>query len=426
MAESVLTDEIPKLYHPDRLEEICTKAIAVNFKDLYCLDSIPHQYVEDIVAQIDLGTLPLLKCCKLIQAEKLWEALSKYRWKEGDLDVSKHGCSWKNLYLEKHCALLFETYYPSPDNGNWEMVSDHIRAASAFLHTLRIRQMLSHCPLEHALTKLPNLFILDINYGNRSLGLDFDKERLGMAVEDANSLCKVLSGTQSIGHLRACESNITDELMTLIAHGLEQNDTVTHLDLSHNKISNLGCTKLGKWLGKETVCTQVFLQNNRIGFQGISVLAKSLMTNTTLTCLNLRLNRIGDKGGAAIFKCLQKNTTLQILNVSSNELKEESAREFVQMILKNKTLTTIDVSCNNLAKMKKENSEELENTIEPLKAAIAKSESLLKMDLRKTGLGKHTLSSIEKLIAPRLISHRQGLRKVFLNEKWEDIQFSET
>jgi len=394
------------------------------------LDAIPGQHIEEVIEQLDLSSVftdprSLLKCARLVHTEKLWESLAKMKWQD-DLDIGNHGCSWKRLYLERHCEQLFEQYYPSPDNSNWDILLENVNCAGQFIHTLKISQVLTHLPIEDAVRYLPNLSTLDISYGCRSMGIQFDKNQIGMTLDDAHSLNKCLSMTRIISNLKLCESGINDEFMILIAHGLEQNDTITSLDLSHNSIANKGAMKIGYWINREVVLTHLTLSDNRIGFDGIKSIADGVQSNVTLLKLDIRLNNIGDEGGAYLFTCLTKNQILEELNVSSNSLGPLSAVKFINLIKTNRSLQRIDASCNPISMGPSQDEDEQLPLEDQYKVSIKQNTTIIKLDLRKTGLSKETLSDINEFILPRYREHKQALRKSFLNQNWEDIDFPES
>jgi len=91
----------------------------------------------------------------------------------------------------------------------------------------------------------------------------------------------------------------------MVASGLVDNLSVTHLDLSHNRVADRGVRALAKLLDSRSVLAFLDLCDNQIHTEGGRALARALRGNHSLLSLNLRLNRIGDDGGRAICDVLR-------------------------------------------------------------------------------------------------------------------------
>ncbi|KAL1922193.1 uncharacterized protein VTP21DRAFT_9732 [Calcarisporiella thermophila] len=105
----------------------------------------------------------------------------------------------------------------------------------------------------------------------------------------------------------------------LIAHVLQDNPTLTQLDLSYNKISTEGIKAIALSLRENTTLSKLNLGYSEayyeITAEGGIAIAQALRENTTLTHLDLQCNEISDEGGIAIAQALQVNTTLTHLNL---------------------------------------------------------------------------------------------------------------
>ena len=126
------------------------------------LDALPIQYIENVVNLIQLNTLPINRAAKHVECEKLWERMSCERWQNCEIEM--HGSSWKRLYLERHIQELIESYFPSNDGTNWKRLLESIEFASAFVHTLHIRQIPARVDFSAILPLFPNITTFNITY----------------------------------------------------------------------------------------------------------------------------------------------------------------------------------------------------------------------------------------------------------------------
>jgi len=89
--------------------------------------------------------------------------------------------------------------------------------------------------------------------------MDFDKKLFGMQLGDAMQLSGILRMGTGIHRLRLSECLINDETLHVLISGLQQNETITHLDLSHNKINDSGAQRFCRLLHEESVLREVDL-----------------------------------------------------------------------------------------------------------------------------------------------------------------------
>ena len=99
-----------------------------------------------------------------------------------------------------------------------------------------------------------------------------------------------------------------------LAAALEENSTLTSLDLSWNEIGDKGATSMAAALEKNSTLTSLDLSENEIGHIGAASLAAALQKNSTLTSMSLRGNDIGDEGVASLAAALEKNYALEVLD----------------------------------------------------------------------------------------------------------------
>ena len=79
------------------------------------------------------------------------------------------------------------------------------------------------------------------------------------------------------------------------------------------------------------------------------VIARLLEENTTLTTLDLSDNDLTAKAGAAIARALKRNRTLTTLDLSDNDLlMAEGGKAIASALHSNTTLTSLDLAGNHL------------------------------------------------------------------------------
>ena len=165
-------------YRVPRLDDICVSFIGSNFNSCPILDSIPSQYICNVVNQIDLSKLLINQASKHVECSKLWERMACERWE--NCRVELHGSSWKRLYLEKHIEELLESYYPSTDSDiNLNRLLESIQCSSPFIHSIKLNQLPSHLDLSQILPLFINLSSLDITYKILNVGMNFNEEDFG-------------------------------------------------------------------------------------------------------------------------------------------------------------------------------------------------------------------------------------------------------
>ncbi|CAF1309636.1 unnamed protein product [Adineta steineri] len=92
-----------------------------------------------------------------------------------------------------------------------------------------------------------------------------------------------------------------------LAGALQNNKTLTTLDLADNGISVKGGQSLANALQNNTTLTTLDLGSNWIGTEGAQHVANALQNNKTLTILDLGDNKMGDEGARFLAYALQNN-----------------------------------------------------------------------------------------------------------------------
>ena len=357
-----------------RLDDICVSWIANNFAEYPILDSMPPQYVDNVINSIDLSELPINRACKHVTCDKLWQRMAKERWQY--CDVTSHGGQWKRLYLEKHLWELLEAYFPSTDDTNWTKLLQVIHSISPFIHSIILRQLPSRIDLSQILPLFANLSILDVTYLVLDVGMNYVQDDFGISLSDALNVSKYLQSTKTLTSLKLSQCLIDDETIHILMGGLQSNHTVVSLDLSHNKISDVGARRLASWLQQSIVSNTSSANKNSNAKNGVNnTNSNTIGINQTqrragVMILNLSDNFIGDEGASHLAKVLaplQSSKQSQTLNhdsQSNNITNNESISQLIDFDLSmnritndgccillnalalNETLQTLNLSCN--------------------------------------------------------------------------------
>eukprot|EP01084_Bolivina_argentea_P046539 85713_1 len=440
-------------YRVARLDDICVSFISSNFNSYPILDTIPLQYIMNIVHSIDLSKLEINRAAKHVECSKLWERMAHERWR--NCTVELHGSSWKRLYLEKHITELLESYYPSmPDsNINLNRLLDSIKCAAPFIHSIKLNQLPSHLDLSQILPLFHNLSSVDVTYKTLNVGMNYNEQDFGMNLNDALNISKYLQTTKSLAILVLSECLIDDETIHILMGGLEKNKTMTTLDLSNNNISDVGARRLSTFLQKNNVLQILNLNNNKITDEGIQYIASTL-TNKNNSCLielDVSLNNINDLGAITLFESVGISESLQTLNISCNHVTNKSFEAFINMLKVNTTLHSLNISGNpligsisnhNISNSKTSsrptsvsssktssrpqsqynNSKNNSDTKELKNCLLNENISIIDMNILHVGLSKLQIKTINKILMPRKVKRKQSERKNFLNKSWQRLQ----
>ena len=458
-------------YRVPRLDDICVSFISSNFNSYPILDSIPDQYICNVVNLIDLSKLLINKASQHVECSKLWERMACERWENCRVDL--HGNSWKRLYLEQHIEELLESYYPSsPDSDiNLNRLLECIKCSAAFIHSLKCEQLPSHLDLSQILPFFHNLSALDITYKILNVGMNYKEEDFGMNLTDALNISKYLQSSKCfVASLTLSECLIDDETIHILMGGLQANNTITTLDFSYNKISDVGARRLSAFLTKnDNVLMRLNLHNNQINDEGVAYIAVTLCKdkNSHLMELDLSLNNINDDGAKKLFDAVAVSSKLQKLNVSCNHISSNAFDAMIRMLTVNTSLRTLNVSGNPLVTVMNSNngsytgsrsmtaSHSMTNSRPVSRLSHMKQQgssgsdassklatyrsgggggeskmyakalegcllndnvSIIDINLMHTGLSKLEMKTIQKILKPRKVKQKQTQRKKILDK----------
>ena len=219
------------------LKDLCVKVVAENFVLQPSFGSLDKENKAKVVDLLSLE-LPLELVGPVIEEEVYWKRRSQARW--SNLELSAHGDAWKQLYFEKNLANTLEDF--DPVNMDLEELKRLLAFSSPWVYNLNVKQLPSHMDLQVLLSPslLSNLFFLKLTYGRHNVGMDYEHSLFGMKLSDCVSLARALEWTETLTYLNLSSNLLDDDRVKMIASGIAENKSISHLDLSHNKIADRG------------------------------------------------------------------------------------------------------------------------------------------------------------------------------------------
>lgn len=340
---------------PPSLVQICLKRVAQNFLSYNNLHlKLGRKQLEDVYAMLDLD-MSLPEAATRIWDENYWKrrTQSKHR----NAQVEKHGMSWKQTFLELELQEVLERLPITVEHGSPELeaLRQQVNASRLHVFQLQIGQFPSHIDLSFLFDALPALSSFSITYGNRRLGMDYERAMFGMKISDAQYLARNIRVSQTLVSLSLPCNMVDDELVKVLMGGLTYGHMLTQLDLSHNKIGDRGARRLASLLDPDYCLQALDLSDNLIHANGCMHLGAHLAENVTCQVLNLRLNRCEDNGVSHLFQDMCVNKHLKNLNISCNDLTVRCLPYMNSMLSENSTLAELDLSANPLHQADEEN-----------------------------------------------------------------------
>jgi len=331
---------------PPSLVQLCLRRVAHNFLTYHNLSQkLGKKQLEDVYAMLDLN-MPLPEAATRITDENYWKRRTQAQHRNAQ--VEKHGMSWKQAFLELELQGALEKVTIDYGTAELEALKQQVIASRLHVFQLQIGQFPSHIDLSFLFDTLPALCSFSITFGNRRLGMDYERAMFGMKISDAQYLARNTRVSQTLVSLSLPCNMIDDELVKVLMGGLSYGHMLTHLDLSHNKIGDRGARRLASLLDPDYCIHSLDISDNQIHANGCMHLGAHLAENLTCQVLNLRLNRCEDNGVSHLFQDMCVNKYLKTLNISCNDLTLRCLPYMNSMIAENNTLTELDLSANPL------------------------------------------------------------------------------
>ena len=180
-------------------------------------------------------------------------------------------------YFERNLEDFLEAFDPLKQDT--EELTRLLAVSKDYIFSLHLKQFLSHLDLEMVFQNVPTLCHLDMTYGVKEIGMDYELSLFGMRLNDVASLAKALRVTETLTILSLPCNLLDDSTVRVLATGLQDNVTITSIDLSHNKIADRGVKALAKLLNERSVVLSLNLNDNHIHADGGKYFGRALKLN---------------------------------------------------------------------------------------------------------------------------------------------------
>ncbi|KAM5325207.1 dynein regulatory complex subunit 5 [Glossophaga mutica] len=405
------------------LTELCIQHIVKNFKNNPILKKLPPQHQQKVLNHLP-PDLPLAVTANLINDESYWHRCCVQRWPVCHLD--SYGSSWKRVFFERHLENLIKHFIPGTTDP--AVILNLLPLCRTYVRRIRVDQFLppvqlpprphsgdqsdsgsegemdeptmDHYQLGDLVAGLNQLEELDLVYGVKDCGMNFEWNLFLFTHRDCHSLAATLKACHTLKIFRLTRSKVDDDKARILIRSLLDHPALEELDLSHNLIGDRGARAAAKLLSHSHLHV-LSLANNQVRAPGAQSLAHALAHNTNLLSLNLRLNCIEDEGGQALAHALQTNKCLTTLHLGGNELSEPTATLISQVLSVNTTLISINLSCNHIGP----------DGGKQLLEGMSDNRTLLQFDLRLSDVTQES----EYLIGQALCANREEARQRTLN-----------
>ncbi|XP_075836820.1 dynein regulatory complex subunit 5 [Microtus pennsylvanicus] len=401
------------------LTELCIQHIVKNFQNNPILKQLLPEHQKKVLSHLP-HDLPLTVTANLIDDENYWHRCCIKRWPVCHVD--KHGGSWKRMFFERHLENLLKLFIPGTTDPN--VILDLLPLCRNYVRRIQVDQFLppvrlptppqaeeqsdsgsegegnepekDHYQLESLVAGLKHLEELDLVYGVKDCGMNFEWNLFLFTFRDCHSLAATIKACHTLKVFRLTRSKVDDDKARILIRSLLDHPALEELDLSHNLIGDRGARAAAKLLSHSRLRV-LNLANNQVRAPGAQSLAHALAHNTNLVSLNLHLNCIEDEGGQAIAHALETNKCLTRLHLGGNELSEPTATLLSQVLPVNTTLISLNLTCNHIG---------LDGGKQLLEG-MSDNKTILEFDLRLSDVSQES----EYLIGQVLHANREATRQ---------------
>uniref|UniRef100_A0A8C6RDV1 T-complex-associated testis expressed 1 n=1 Tax=Nannospalax galili TaxID=1026970 RepID=A0A8C6RDV1_NANGA len=406
------------------LTELCIQHIVKNFQNNPILKQLLPEHQQKVLSHLP-PDLPLKVTANLIDDESYWHRCCTKRWPV--CHVARHGGSWKRMFFERHLESLLKLFIPGTTDPR--VILDLLPLCRNYVRRINVDQFLppvrmpapphaaedqsdsgsegereesikDHYQLQELVTGLKYLEELDLVYGVKDCGMNFEWNLFLFTFHDCLSLAATIKACHTLKIFRLTRSKVDDDKARILIRSLLDHPALEELDLSHNLIGDRGARAAAK-LMRHSRLRVLNLANNQVRAPGAQSLGHALAHNTNLVSLNLHLNCIENEGGQAIAYALQTNKCLTTLHLGGNELSEPTATLLSQVFAINTTLISLNLSCNHIG---------LDGGKQLLEG-MSDNKTILEFDLRLSDVSQES----EYLIGQALHANREAARQRTLN-----------
>lgn len=224
-------------------------------------------------------------CNKIFQCDHYWHR--RYNDHYGQIVERKSiNQSWKSIYLERHVRKLIEEFEPQYQDEY--RIEEILKLSAPFVSKLYITQLKNwkppktspleqrprkseypvyHINFEKILKYLPEVQYIDMSFGIKNIGLDYEPQQFDIDPNDLRLLADGINKLVDFRCLRILRSNIQCNHIQKFVRNIKAN-SINEIDFSYCKIGDLGAIYLGKLLQNLLTMRILILKDNLIGPEG--------------------------------------------------------------------------------------------------------------------------------------------------------------
>nr|KAF6463360.1 t-complex-associated-testis-expressed 1 [Molossus molossus] len=295
-------------------------------RDNPILKQLPARHQQKVLNNLS-PDLPLAVTANLIDDENYWHRCCVQRWPVCHLDC--HGGSWKCTFFEKHLENLIKHFIPGTTDP--AVILDLLPLCRNYVHRIRVDQFLppvqlpppphsgdqsdsgsegemeeptmDHYQLGDLVAGLSQLVELDLVYGVKDCGMNFEWNLFLFTYRDCHSLAATIKACHTLKIFRLTQSKVDDDKARILIRSLLDHPALEELDLSHNCIGDRGARAAAKLLSHSHLRV-LNLANNQ---DGGKQLLEGMSDNRTLLDFDLRLSDVAQESEYLIGQALCAN-----------------------------------------------------------------------------------------------------------------------
>ncbi|CDW88658.1 leucine rich repeat family protein [Stylonychia lemnae] len=179
-------------------------------------------------------------------------------------------------------------------------------------------------------------------------------KRMNLGFQTAQEMTLILMQVENIRYLDLQKNALGDQSITILMHSIKRSKSLYYLNLASTAITQKGAKRIFRALRKNESLVQLSLgcvdgvYRNRIGMKGLHEFRNMLQNNKTLSILDISYNRIMNEGFKALIFAIENQESIISINVSNNEITKESLLE-VKNSLVNTSLQSLEINNNAIS-----------------------------------------------------------------------------
>ncbi|XP_058410227.1 dynein regulatory complex subunit 5 isoform X2 [Diceros bicornis minor] len=308
------------------LRELCIQHIVKNFQNNPILKQLPPEDQQKVLNHLS-PDLPLAVTANLIDDEGYWSRCCMQRWPV--CYVAKYGGSWKRMFFERHLENLLKYFIPGTTDP--AVILDLLPLCRNYVRRIHVDQFLppvqllprprsgeqsdsgsegemeepamDHYQLGDLVAGLSHLEELDLVYGVKDCGMNFEWNLFLFTYHDCHSLAATIKACHTLKIFRLTRSKVDDDKARILIRSLLDHPALEELDLSHNLIGDRGGRAAAKLLSHSRLRV-LNLANNQ---DGGKQLLEGMSDNRTLLEFDLRLSDVSQESEYLIGQALCAN-----------------------------------------------------------------------------------------------------------------------